>query len=92
MNKLQFSNGVLVEVFHVDKNNQKVVARSSSFMEEGFALETIALSDGDNYILVPGCEEGDVQSVVSGNKWIAKNGNKYDPHGCLPKGIFFSSN
>ena len=61
-------------------------------MEEGFALETIALSDGDNYILVPGCEEGDVQSVISGNKWIAKNGNSYNPHGCLPKGIFFSSN
>ena len=86
MNKLQFSNGLLVEVFHVE-NNQKVV-------DDGLAMgaETIVLSSGDHYILVPGCEAGDVQSVISGNKWIAKNGNNYDPHGCLPKGIFFSSN
>ena len=47
--------------------------------------ETISLSSGEHYIILPGCD-GVIQSVKIKNKWTAKNGNKYEPHGCLPKG------
>ena len=84
MNKGHFTGVIYVEIFQVDKNKQKIVTRKNN---EGWDMgaETISLTCGEHYIILPGCD-GDIQSVISGNYWTAKNGNKYEPHGCLPKG------
>ena len=74
-----------MEVFQVDKNKEKIVTRTNN---EGWKMgaETISLCCGEHYIILPGCD-GEIQSVVSGNRWTSKNGNIYEPHGCLKKGI-----
>ena len=85
MNKGHFTGVIYVEVFQLDKNKQKIVTRKN---KEGCEMgaETISLSRGEHYIILPGCD-GEIQSVISGNKWKSKNGNNYEPHGCLKKGI-----
>ena len=68
----------------MDKNKEKIVTRTNN---EGWKMgaETISLCCGEHYIILPGCD-GEIQSVVSGNRWTSKNGNIYEPHGCLKKG------
>ena len=84
MNEGHFTGVIYVEVFQVDKDNQKIVTRTNN---EGWKMgaETISLCSGEHYIILPQCN-GEIQSVISQNKWTAKNGNIYEPHGCLPKG------
>ena len=69
-----------MEVFQIDKNQQKIVTRTNS---EGWNMgaETISLSCGDHYIILPGTE-GEIKSVLSANKWKAKNGQV--PNECMP--------
>ena len=85
MNKGHFTGVIYVELFQVDKDKQKIVTRTNN---EGWKMgaETISLNVGEHYIILPGCD-GEIQSVISQNKWTAKNGNNYEPHGCLKKGI-----
>ena len=89
MNKGHFTGVIYVEVFQLDKDKQKIVTRTNN---EGWKMgaETISLNVGDHYIIVPG-SNGEIQSVISENYWTAKNGNKYEPHGCLPKGKKFNN-
>ena len=84
MNKGHFTGVIYVEVFQLDKFKQKIVTRTNN---EGWKMgaETISLNVGDHYIIVPG-SNGEIQSIISENYWTAQNGNKYEPHGCLPKG------
>ena len=84
VNNGHFTGVIYVEIFQVDKDKQKIVTRINN---EGWKMgaETISLSSGEHYIILPGCD-GVIQSVKIKNKWTAKNGNKYEPHGCLPKG------
>ena len=84
VNKGHFTGVIYVEVFQVDKNKEKIVTRTNT---EGWKMgaETISLCCGEHYIILPGCD-GEIQSVVSGNRWTSKNGNIYEPHGCLKKG------
>ena len=83
VNNGHFTGVIYVEVFQVDKIKQKIVTRINN---EGWEMgaETISLSSGEHYIILLG-SDGVIQSVKSKNKWTAKNGNKYEPHGCLPK-------
>ena len=84
MNKGHFTGVIYVEVFQIDKDQQKIVTRTNN---EGWQMgaETISLCCGEHYIILPGTE-GEIKSVLSANKWTAKNGMVYEPHGCLPKG------
>ena len=85
MNKGHFTGVIYVEVFQIDKDQQKIVTRTNN---EGWKMgaETISLCCGEHYIILPGTE-GEIKSVLSANKWTAKNGMVYEPHGCLPKGM-----
>ena len=56
------------------------------FRGDNVDIETISLKRGEHYIL-KAQTDGAIHSILSLNKWEGEDGNKYEPHGCLPKGI-----
>ena len=73
MDKAHLDDVINLQVFRGDNGQNKV------------DIETISLKRGEHYIL-KAQTDGAIHSILSLNKWEGEDGNKYEPHGCLPKG------
>ena len=74
MDKSHFDDVIHLQFFQKCDNGQNKVD-----------IETISLKCGEHYIL-KAQRDGAIHSIPSLNKWEGEDGNKYEPHGCLPKG------